>query len=269
VDGVEQRIQKILAQAGISSRRKAEQLVAEGRVIVNGERATLGMKADPSRDHIKVDGRPITKREEKVYFLLNKPRGVVTSLSDPEGRTTIKDFLRGIRWRVFPVGRLDYDSEGLLLVSNDGDFAQAVLHPSAKISKTYHVKISGILDERARERLRRGVKLEDGATLPTKVKCLRCEEGSSWIEITIHEGRKRQIRRMLEAVGHHVVRLKRVAIGRLRLADLNPGEIRRLTGDELKLIGHEIGLNKPTAVKSGPSPVRRAGRQVPEDRDSN
>lgn len=231
---MEQRIQKILAQMGIASRRKAEELIIEGRVTVNGKIATLGMKADPAKDHIKLDGKLLVKPEPKIYLMFNKPAGVVTSLSDPEGRPTIKDFLRGIKYRVFPVGRLDYDSEGLLLITNDGDFAHSILHPSKKIPKTYVVKVKGIINEDAMQRLRRGVRLEDGLTAPAKVKKIRLSESNSWVEITIYEGRKRQVRRMLEKVGYPVIKLRRIAIGSLRLGDLKPAEMRRLTIEEIR-----------------------------------
>lgn len=231
---MEQRVQKILAQMGIASRRKAEELIIEGRVTVNGKIATLGMKADPARDHIKVDGRLLVRPEPKIYLVFNKPAGVVTSLSDPEGRPTIKDFLKGVKYRVFPVGRLDYDSEGLLLITNDGDFAHCILHPSKKMSKTYVVKVKGIVDEGEMEKLRKGVRLEDGLTAPAKAKKIRQSESNSWIEITIHEGRKRQVRRMLEKVGYPVIKLRRIAIGGLKLGDLKPGEMRHLTNEEIK-----------------------------------
>lgn len=230
---MEQRIQKILARMGVASRRKAEDLIIEGKVTVNGKTAVLGMKADPARDHIKVDGKLLTRAEPKVYLMFNKPAGVVTSLSDPEGRPTVKDFLKGIKYRVFPVGRLDYDSEGMLLMTNDGDLAHSVLHPSKKIPKTYAVKVKGVIDEGALEKLRRGIKLEDGLTAPAKAKKVRQAENNSWIEITIYEGRKRQVRRMLEKVGYPVIKLRRTGINGLRLGDLKPGEIRRLTQDEV------------------------------------
>jgi len=241
---MEQRLQKILSQMGIAARRKAEELILEGRVTVNGEVATIGMKADPSRDHIKVNGQLIAGPQmgaRKVYIVFNKPKGVVTTLFDPEGRPTVKDFLKGVKYRVFPVGRLDYNSEGLLLLTNDGDFAHAVLHPSRKIAKTYLVKVKGVIGEDKIEKLRRGVRLEDGTTMPARVRKIRHSENNSWVEITIYEGRKRQVRRMMERVGYPVVKLRRIGIDGLRLADLKPGGFRYLTSDELKLIRKEIG----------------------------
>lgn len=234
---MEQRVQKILAEAGIASRRKAEELIAEGRVTINGKTAIIGSKADPDKDHIKVDGKLlIRKSEPKVYFMFNKPKGVVTSLSDPEGRPTIKDFLGKIRFRVFPVGRLDYDSEGLLLLTNDGDFANAVSHPSGEIAKTYYIKVKGLVEQKNIEKLRRGIRLEDGKTMPARVQKISSTENNSWLDISISEGRKRQVRRMLEAVGHPVLKLKRISIDGLNIGKLKPGEIKPLSSEELKLI---------------------------------
>jgi 23S rRNA pseudouridine2605 synthase len=240
---MEKRLQKLLSEVGITSRRKAEDLISEGRVSVNGKVALIGTKADISRDYIKVDGKLITgpeKETRKVYIMINKPKGVVTTLSDPEGRITVKDFLKGVRYRIFPIGRLDYDSEGLLLLTNDGDFAHAVLHPSQHISKTYLVKIKGIIGNRAMEKLKNGVRLEDGITLPARVKPVRSSDKNSWIEITIYEGRKRQIRRMFECVGHPVIVLRRIGINGLKLKGLKTGEIRHLTCAELQRIQREI-----------------------------
>src|SRR4030065_1079064 len=183
---MEKRLQKILSEIGITSRRKAEELISEGRVIDNGKVAISGMKTDIIRDYIKVDGKLVSglgKETRKVYIMINKPRGVVTTLSDPEGRPTVKDFLKGIKYRIFPVGRLDYDSEGLLLLTNDGDFAQAVLHPSRQISKTYLVKIKGIIGDSAIERLKHGVKLEDGITLPAWGRRMRTEAKKTGISL--------------------------------------------------------------------------------------
>jgi 23S rRNA pseudouridine2605 synthase len=237
---MEQRLQKILAQMGIVSRRKAEELILEGRVTVNGRIATIGMKADLTRDHIKVDGKLLVRPEPKVYIIFNKPRDVVTSLYDPEGRPTVKDFLKGVKYRVFPVGRLDYDSEGLLLLTNDGDFAHAVLHPSKKIPKTYLVKLKGFLKEDEIKKLRTGIKLADGMTAPAKVKRVRKTENNSWIEITIYQGKKRQIRRMLEKIGHEVLKLRRIRIDGLEMGNLKPGAYRYLSAEEINKIKTKV-----------------------------
>jgi 23S rRNA pseudouridine2605 synthase len=237
---MEKRLQKILSEMGITSRRKAENLIFEGRVTVNGRIATIGTKADPLKDHIKVNGKLLIRPEPKVYIILNKPKDVVTSLHDPEGRPTVKDFLKGVKYRVFPVGRLDYDSEGLLLLTNDGDFAHAVLHPSKKISKTYLVKVKGILDKEEIEKLKSGVRLRDGMTLPAKVKKIKRTENNSWLEITIYEGKKRQIRRMLEKTGHDVLKLKRIRVDGLELGKLEPGTFRYLTHEERDKIKKEV-----------------------------
>jgi 23S rRNA pseudouridine2605 synthase len=239
---MEKRIQKILSEMGITSRRNAEEMINEGRITVNGKIATLGMKADPAKDHIKVDRKLLVKPEPKVYLLLNKPKSVVTSLYDPEGRATVKDFLKKIKYRVYPVGRLDYDSEGLLLMTNDGDFANAILHPSKKIPKTYLVKVKGVIEEAKIDKLRTGVKLIDGLTAPAKVKKISTTENNSWIEMTMHEGRKRQIRRMLEAIGHTVIKLKRIKINGIVLGNLKPGEYRYLTPEEMNKIKQEISI---------------------------
>jgi 23S rRNA pseudouridine2605 synthase len=237
---MESRLQKILSEAGITSRRKAEEMIIEGRVTVNGQIATLGMKADPARDHIKIDGRIISRANPKVYLMFYKPRGVVTSLSDPEGRPTVRDYLKQVKYRVFPVGRLDYDSEGLLLLTNDGNLAQAILHPSKKIPKSYLVKVKGEPDERELNGLRAGIGLEDGVTAPAKLKKIRAAENNTWLEITISEGRKRQIRRMLEQTGHPVLKLKRTRINGISLGNLKPGEYRYLQPEEVSRIKHEV-----------------------------
>ena len=237
---MEKRLQKILSEIGIASRRRAEELIIEGRVTVNGRIAILGMKADPEKDHIKFGGKLIARPEPKVYLILNKPRGVVTSLSDPEGRPTVKDYLKGIKYRVFPVGRLDYDSEGLLLMTNDGDFAQAILHPSKKIPKSYLVKVKGSPEETEIKKLRAGVRLEDGITAPAKLQKVRSTENNTWLEITIHEGRKRQIRRMIEQTGHSVLKLKRTRINGIELGNLKPGEYRFLKPEEISKMKKEV-----------------------------
>jgi len=241
---VEERLQKIIARMGLASRRGAEEIITGGRVTVNGETASIGMKADPEKDHIKVDGKLLVRPEPKVYLMLNKPQGVVTSLSDPEGRPTVKEFLKGVRYRVFPVGRLDYDSEGLILLTNDGDFSNRLLHPSGKIPKTYAVKVRGMITEEKMKRLRQGVRLEDGQTGPARVRFLRESETNSWIEISITEGRKRQVRRMVEAVGHPAIKLRRISINGLKLGGLKIGEIRALTDRELQALRQETGMTK-------------------------
>jgi len=232
---MEMRIQKILAQMGLASRRRADEMVSEGRVTVNGKTATPGTKADPERDHIKLDGKLLTgTREQKVYFMFNKPVNVMTTLDDPQGRPTVKDFLKKVKQRTFPVGRLDFDSEGLLILTNDGDLAHTILHPSKKTPKTYKVKIKGVLEDKDIERLTNGLYLRDGKTAPAKVRKLRKLKENSWVEITITEGRKRQVRRMFDAVGHTVSKLIRIRIGQLDLGKLGPGELRVLSDDEIE-----------------------------------
>jgi 23S rRNA pseudouridine2605 synthase len=253
---MEKRVQKILADLGIASRRKAEEMMTEGRVLVNGKPALPGMKADPERDTIKVDGKLITRGPEpKVYYAFHKPGEVMSTLSDPEGRATVKDFLKKIKLRVYPVGRLDYHSEGLLLLTNDGEFANTVLHPSKKISKTYLVKVKGVLEEEELRKLRTGVRLVDGMTQPAKVLPVKKTEANSWLEITIHEGRKRQVRRMLESVGHPVLKLIRTSIDGIKLGTLPPGQLRPLTEKEKEEIKRRSGYAKKT--------INRGGKQRP------
>jgi 23S rRNA pseudouridine2605 synthase len=241
---MEKRLQKIIAEMGMASRRKADEMIEEGRVTVNGKTAVLGMKADPGRDHIKVDGKLIARPEPKVYLLFNKPPNVMTSLNDPEGRPTVNDYLKKVRYRVYPVGRLDFDSEGLLIITNDGDFAHAVLHPSKKVPKTYMVKIKGVIEDEKLVKIRRGLKLKDGMTAPAKARKIRKYQRNSWIEITLHEGKKRQIRRMMERVGHTVIKLKRTKIDGLSLGSLKQGEYRHIAPEEIKRIKQELGLLK-------------------------
>lgn len=239
------RLQKILADRGVASRRKAEEIIEEGRVTVNGVVATLGDKADPEKDHIKLDGKLLSQPAgARKYLVLHKPKNVITTLDPEETRPTVRDFLAGVRERVYPVGRLDFDSEGLLLLTNDGELAHAVMHPSGKMPKTYRVKIKGVLEERDFEKLRRGVRLDDGMTAPAEVRPLEALKQNSWIEITIYEGRKRQIRRMLQAVGHPVIRLIRTRIDGLSLGSLAPGEMRHLSNNELKRLKYSAGLSE-------------------------
>lgn len=229
------RIQKIIAQAGIASRREAERLIIEGRVTLNGKVVDeLGTKADPDKDYIKVNGKLITRPEPKAYVILYKPRGYVTTTSDPEGRPTVIELLEKVKGRVFPVGRLDYDTEGLILCTNDGDLAHRLQHPRHEVPKTYFAKVDGVPTQDEIAKLRNGIRLEDGMTAPARVKIIRKAEANSWLEIIIHEGRKHQVKRMCEAIGHPVIKLKREGFAFLTLGDLKPGEFRHLTAEEVK-----------------------------------
>jgi 23S rRNA pseudouridine2605 synthase len=240
---MEERLQKILAQAGVASRRKCEQLIVDGRVMVNGRVVTqLGVKANPQKDRIEVDGKPIRK-ERHVYLLLFKPRGVVTTVSDPEGRKTVIDLIGHRKERIYPVGRLDFDTSGLLLLTNDGTLTHALLHPSRKIDKTYRAKVEGFVSDETVRRLAEGVLLEDGMTAPARVRRLDRANGCTWLEITIHEGRNRQVRRMCEAVGHPVRELRRIRFAFLTLGNLKPGEYRHLTQDEVRELMRLAGRN--------------------------
>ncbi len=230
---MEIRLQKLIAASGLTSRRKAEVLISSGRVTVNGKIMTeFGTKVDPERDHVKVDGKHLCAAQPFVYLMLNKPKNVLSTLYDPGGRTTVKNYLRGVSVRVFPVGRLDFDSEGLMLLTNNGEIAQALLHPRYHVSKTYLVKVKGVLRDEDIRHLERGVRLDDGITSPAMVKKVRKVEANSWLEITIQEGRKHQVKRMLESVRHPVIRLMRVKMGPLSLGNLKAGEFRFLADRE-------------------------------------
>lgn len=272
------RLQKIIAAAGIASRRKAEEMIVSGLVSVNGQIVTeLGSKADPERDHIRVNGKLLHGAERHVYVLLNKPRGYVTTVHDPEGRPTVMDLLRGIRARVYPVGRLDYSSEGLLLLTNDGELAHGLMRAASHVPKVYLVKIAGKPDASGLEKLRRGLTIpaeskvpparreyqandmrrgkESGAsdfrearsrarikTAPAKVRIVR-EAENPWYEVTLTEGKNRQIRKMFEEIGHHVEKIRRVKYGPLVL-DQPPGEHRQLTLAEVQKLRAATGTSK-------------------------
>ncbi len=230
---MEERIQKILSRAGVASRRKAEEYIRDGRITVNGTVVReLGTKADIDRDHIKVDGKLVHKARQQVYLMLNKPAGYVTTMFDPEGRRKVTDLIHGVRERVYPVGRLDYASEGLLLLTNDGDFANLIMSASSEIPKTYSVKVSGKPKETDLEKLRNGVKLGGRLTAPAKIRLLR-DAPNPWYEVTIVEGRQNQIRRMFSRAGHMVEKLKRVRVGFLELGDLPSGKFRMLAPQEV------------------------------------
>jgi 23S rRNA pseudouridine2605 synthase len=262
-----ERLQKIIAAAGIASRRKAEELITGGRVSVNGHTITeLGSKADPATDHIKVDGKLLRGPERHVYILINKPKGYVTTVSDPEGRPTVMDLVKHVNARIYPVGRLDWASEGLLLLTNDGELASKLTHASSHVSKTYLVKIAGQASEEDIEKLRRGIRIgakpaqgapprrfqpsarKSGAsreparwgpekrfhqvfTAPAQIRLMK-EAANPWYEVTLIEGKNRQIRRMFEEIGHHVEKIRRVKYGPLTL-DVEPGEARELTSAEV------------------------------------
>jgi 23S rRNA pseudouridine2605 synthase len=233
-----ERLQKIIAASGAASRRKAEELIAAHRVTLNGEVVTeMGTKADPASDKIAIDGAPIPGREEFLYFALNKPKGFVTTVNDPQGRPTVIDLMRGVAERVYPVGRLDYASEGLLLMTNDGALAQKLTKAGSHVPKTYLVKISGKPDEKALARLRAGItiELDDGRRVKTSAAAIRLAEDAAnpWYEVVLIEGRNRQIRRMFDRVGHHVEKIRRVKLGTLSL-DVPPGKFRRLTRKEVE-----------------------------------
>ena len=228
------RLQKLLAASGVGSRRKCEELMLDGLVEVDGEVVTrLGTKVDPRTAVVRVDGRRLPPVSAHVYLVLNKPRGVVSTMSDPEGRRTLSDFVADRPERLFHVGRLDTDTDGLILLTNDGDFAQRVAHPSYELDKTYVAEVEGVVARGTLRRLREGVTLEDGPVQVSAAKVVSSEGGRSIVELVIHEGRNRIVRRLLAEVGHPVRRLTRTAIGPVRLHGLRSGELRELTLEEL------------------------------------
>jgi 23S rRNA pseudouridine2605 synthase len=270
-----QRLQKIIAAAGLASRRKAEELIAAGRVQVNGQTVTeLGAKADPAHDHIRVDGKLLHGPERPRYYVLNKPKGFVTTASDPEHRPTVTDFFKGGE-RVFPVGRLDYSSEGLLLMTNDGDLANALTRAAARVEKTYLVKVSGKPSESAIDQLRHGVMIDRGTqirkpgstparrndgrvmTAPARIRLLR-DADNPWYEMILIEGRNREIRKMFEEIGHHVEKIRRVGYGPLVL-DVEPGRHRELTPEEVAQL-------RRAAEGKGPKPARDPARRRPNSK---
>ena len=230
----EERLQKILAHAGVASRRKAEQFIVEGRVTVNGAVVTeLGAKADLNRDHIKVDGKLLHSPERPVYIALHKPRNYMTTVSDPQGRQTVMDLLRGIKERVYPVGRLDYQSEGLLLLTNDGEFANRITAAATHVTKTYVVKANGALSPEQEEQFRAGIPLSGRKTAPAYLKMVRRAD-NPWYEVRLIEGRQNQIRLMFKHFGRLVEKLRRVQVGFLEIGTLKPGEFRHLTRPEVE-----------------------------------
>jgi len=239
------RLQKVIAEAGLASRRAAEKMILDGRVMVNGEIvSSLGTRVDPQRDKIVVDQQELCLRESKEYLIFYKPKKCVTTLHDPEGRRSIVDFLTKVGTRLFPVGRLDYDAEGLLVLTNDGELAHRLQHPRYGVRKVYEVKITGHPDAAALNRLRSGVQLEEGVTAPAQVEVLRTLPKACWLRVALIHGWNRQIKRMCAAVGHAVLKIKRVAYGPLRLGQLKPGSYRPLTDRELDLLSRAAGLDR-------------------------
>lgn len=238
---MQERLQKLIAQAGIASRRAAEELIKAGDVAVNGKVVTeLGTKADPEKDHIKVRGKLINeklKHQQHVYILLNKPKGVLSSVSDPEGRTLVTDLVKGAG-KLHPVGRLDFNTEGLIILTNDGKFTNKVT-ASRTIPKVYQVKTKGIPTDVVIRKLARGIRLEDGfKTAPAEIKTLKPTDKNGWYEVTLYEGHNQQIRKMFDSVGHSVVKLKRIRIGKISDAGLKVGDSRKLLPEELRSLGH-------------------------------
>lgn len=229
------KLQKFIAEHSEYSRRKAEELITDNLVQVDGKTATIGQRVDPDTAQVTINGKKLkTDAEAKVYYLLNKPVGYVSTTSDELGRKTVKDLMKGVSQRVYPVGRLDIESEGLLLMTNDGALTQKLTHPSSKVEKEYHVLVAGRPSSKAINHLRRGVKLKDGYTEPATVQKLSTEEESTWLQIVITEGRNRQIRRMMERVGYDVLQLIRVRIGELELDDTPVGKYRKLRLEEIQ-----------------------------------
>jgi len=247
-----ERLQKIISAAGITSRRASEALIQGGRVTVNGAVVTeLGSKADPAKDIIAVDGKPLTIASKKLYILLYKPVGYMTTMDDPEGRPLVTDLLKEVGERVYPVGRLDYNTEGLLLLTNDGEWANHLMHPRHEVEKEYHVRVRGKVHRSQLDQLAGGVAIDERKTAAATVRTIKEGDQNDWISIAIHEGRNRQVRRMCEAVSLSVVRLRRVRYGTLSIGDLKPGEYRLLTDAEVRGLGTPSRSAAAAAAKPG------------------
>ena len=231
------RLQKFLAECGVASRRKAEQLISRGAVSVDGRTITeMGCKIDPKRQEVRYQGRLIKPKTKWTYILLNKPKGYVTTMSDPQGRPIVTSLLKDLDTRLFPVGRLDIDSEGALLLTDDGALAHKILHPSHESTKTYEVVVKGIVSQGKIRKLEQGIEIEGKKTWPAKISQVKKQGSACRLEISIHEGRKRQVRRMFEAIGHPVINLKRTAYGKLQLGSLKSGAYRFLTPEDMKKV---------------------------------
>ena len=263
---VQERLQKVLARAGFASRRGAEALMREGRVTVNGAIVReLGTKADPGQDDIRVDGVRVKAASEPVYIVLNKPRGVVTTRRDPSGRPTVMDLVPGVPG-LFPVGRLDLTTEGLILLTNDGAFAERVAHPRFEVPRVYHAKVRGVPDAKTLARLRRGVRVKDDLMVVDRARVIDVDR-HAWVEVALHEGKQHEVRRLLEAVGHPVSKLRRVSFGPVNLRGLAPGEYRALKPGEVAglLRGHESPPTPPRRPRRRPraATAREAGGRQP------
>ena len=254
-----ERLQKIISAAGITSRRASEELILAGRVTVNGTVVTeLGSKADPAVDTVTVDGKSLSIASKKLYILLYKPVGYLTTLDDPEGRPLVTDLLKEVGERVYPVGRLDYNTEGLLLLTSDGDWANHLMHPRHEVEKEYHVRVRGKVHKSQLDQLASGVELEGRKTAPARVCLIKEGEQNDWFSLTIHEGRNRQVRRMCEAVSLSVVRLRRVRYGMLSLGALKPGEFRHLTDAEVSGLRDPGQIRLAAAALKAPAAKRSA-----------
>ena len=238
---MEERLQKVMAELGVASRRKCEDLILQGKVSVNGQIITeLGTKVDKQSDIIMVEGIKVTNEIKKVYILLNKPIGYITSAKDQFDRPTVLDLVSEIKVRLYPVGRLDYDTEGLIILTNDGDLTFKITHPSHNVTKTYTALVNGRVQEEAIELFKKGVAIEDYTTAPAKLEIVKYINNETLVNITIHEGKNRQVRKMCEAIGHPVIRLKRISIGSLKLGDLGSGHYRHLNKEEIEYL-YSIG----------------------------
>ncbi len=249
------RLQKVLAQAGVASRRKAEELIAAGKVEVNGAIVReQGVRVEPGRDLIRVNGRLLDDRQKKVYFVLYKPPEVVTTLSDPQGRTTVASLLTGVRERVFAVGRLDYDAEGALIITNDGDLANRLMHPRFQVPRVYLAKVKGTPDEATLEQARKGIRLDDGMVRPAEVEAGETAERNTWVKLVLNEGRPHLVKRFFAALGHPVVRLYRPFYGGVSAEGMRPGELRQLTPAEVALLqnGGRAPIPAISAIKAPP-----------------
>jgi 23S rRNA pseudouridine2605 synthase len=240
------RLNRVISQDGLASVREADEFIRQGRVMVDGlVVTTLGTMVDPRTNQIMVDGEPVGRPKKKHYYLFFKPKGVVSTMDDPQNRSSISDFTKTLSIRVFPAGRLDYDADGLMLLTNDGRIADLAMHPRSKVPKTYQVKVAGALSERELARFAGGVSIEGKKTLPAKIKPLEVRPSNAWYEITLSEGRNRQIKKMFGLFGKRVMKIRRIAIGPLSLEGLAPGELRKLTARECKLLFSALGMEEP------------------------